>query len=209
MKKINLIIAFSFVFLLLGNISAEAQRYKKNPDPEQQGDDVYDDKVNPADTTPFRKFIKKLTFGGNFGAQFGQVTFVDISPMVGYRATEKLTVGLGATYNYLDFRYTDQYGTKYRESYNIYGGRLYGQYVIYNGLFAHAEYEGLNVPDRRTNYTERAWMTSPLIGGGYRSQIGKRSYINITALYHLKFAQNQDIFPLYGSPLILRVGFSL
>lgn len=208
MKKIYLMLVFCAASLMLTSISAEAQRYKKKSDTEQNTNDD-EEEPETADSSKWRKFVKKLTFGGNFGAQFGQVTFVDLSPLVGYRATDKLTVGIGGTYNLLDFRYTDQYGTKYRETYHVYGGRTFGQFAFYKNLFAHAEYEALNVPDRRTNYAERAWMTTPLIGGGYRSQIGRRSYFNITALYNLNFERNSDIFPIYASPLVLRVGFSL
>src|SRR5687768_12934957 len=114
MNKIYWIAAFCLTFLLFGNFSAEAQRYKKKSDTEQQSDEETEE-TGTQDSSKWRNFVKKLTFGGNFGAQFGQVTFVDVSPLVGYRATDKLTVGIGGTYNFLDFRYTDQYGMKYRE----------------------------------------------------------------------------------------------
>ncbi|MGZ5281668.1 MAG: hypothetical protein ACXWEY_05250 [Bacteroidia bacterium] len=189
-----------FAFLMTGILPAEAQRYKKNPDLDQT--DEENEEPETLDSSKWRNFVRRLTFGGNFGASFGTATFVDLSPILGYKITENWQAGVGGTYMYLGYRPT-------KEGYSLYGGRVYSQYNVYKNLFAHVEYEALNVPDMRTGFTSRAWMNTPLFGGGYRSQIGRRSYFNITALYNLNWERNADIFPIYGSPLVLRVGFSL
>jgi len=51
-------------------------------------------------------FTDKLTFGGNFGATFGTVTYVNLSPQVGYKVTERFIPGISATYIY----YKDPFG---------------------------------------------------------------------------------------------------
>ena len=52
-------------------------------------------------------FADKLVYGGSFGLQFGSLTLVDVSPVIGYRITEKLEAGLGFTYKY--YKYKDRH----------------------------------------------------------------------------------------------------
>ncbi len=208
MKKINIALFLCVGFFLLFWQPVLAQRYKKTPQNESSGNDEAD---VANDSSKWRAFAKRLTFGGNFGASFGRASFVDISPMVGYRITDKWQAGIGATYNYLGWRYESN-GVVYRERYSLYGGRGFSQFNILPQFFAHAEYEILNVPDFRApfNPNARATVYTPLVGGGFRSQVGSRSFVNITALYNLNFEQNRQIFPYrYFSPLVLRFGFSL
>ena len=41
-------------------------------------------------------FMDKLFLGGNFGLQFGTVTNIEFSPLVGYHITNRLAGGVGA-----------------------------------------------------------------------------------------------------------------
>src|SRR5436190_23959647 len=65
-------------------------------------------------------FADRLFFGGNIGLQFGTYTYVDVSPLVGYKVTEKFHTGIGATYIYYSVS-----GGGYDYSTNIYGGRVF------------------------------------------------------------------------------------
>ena len=89
---------------------------------------------------PKKSFKDRIFVGGNLGLQFGTVTFADISPLVGYKFTEKITAGIGATYQY--YHYKDKY---YDFETNVYGGRVFARYNFTDYLFAHAEYEYLNM----------------------------------------------------------------
>ena len=48
-----------------------------------------------------------IFLGGNVGATFGTVTLVNISPMIGYKFTDRTIAGISLTYQYYkDARYT-------------------------------------------------------------------------------------------------------
>lgn len=146
-------------------------------------------------------FWDKVYFGGNFGLQFGNQTLVDINPLVGYRLTEKLSVGFSATYIY--YHITDSY---YQLDYstNIYGGSIFTRYYLLENIFAHVEGEVLNleVPDYFRNRFVRENIFGFYVGGGYRQPLGDRSSLNILLLYNL----NEDRNSPYQNPII-RVGF--
>src|SRR5690554_961456 len=103
----------------------------------------------------------RMYYGGNFSLQFGSVTFIDISPLAGVMLTEKLSTGLGATYQYLNFRHASS-------SSSVYGGKLFCKYNITQNFFAHTEAESLNTayyvpgatPDQ--DRITRDWVTGRL-----------------------------------------------
>lgn len=137
----------------------------------------------------------KVFIGGNFGAQFGSITVVNISPIVGYKITERLAAGVGVTYMYYDYK-------AYNFSSSIYGGNIFGRVYVLPNVFAHVEYEVLNIdsydfPGTRTN------IENIYVGGGIRQQMGERSYMTIMALWNV----NDSKYSPYGNPII-RMGFS-
>ena len=152
-------------------------------------------------------FWDRLNYGGNFGAQFGTYTSIDISPTVTYRVTDKFWVGPGATYVYQSIPYG---GKQY--SFSTFGGRAIARYQILDQFFLHGEVESLSVPLLYANAngdvsTNHVWYTSPLLGGGYYSPFGRTgSGLFVTALYNFNYAKAQGLYP---SPLVLRIGFAL
>ena len=153
--------------------------------------------------TPKKKeLIDRLTFGGNFGAAFGDVTFIDISPTVGYHVTDDFILGTGFTYSYLkDKRYSPTYQT------NIFGGRLFAQHIILENFVAHAEYELLNMDifiNNSSNEIVRDNIHSLFIGGGYRGSMGGNSFVSLLILYNI----NESEFSPYQNPQI-RAGFGI
>ena len=144
---------------------------------------------------------QRLYFGGNFGLQFGDQTVVDINPLVGYRLTEKLSVGVSATYIY--YKFTDPYHFYPSYSTNIYGGSVFTRYYFLENIFAHVEGEVLNLDAFDINYIlKRINVFSLYVGGGYRQPLGERSSLNLLLLYNL----NDDRNSPYQNPII-RVGF--
>jgi outer membrane protein assembly factor BamA len=150
-------------------------------------------------------FWDRVYTGGGIGLQFGTQTLVNISPMLGYRLTEKFSVGVSGTYLYYRVKYSDP---AYSYSSNTYGGSVFSRYLILDNLFAHVEYEllRLEVRDAVSRLLGKKDITSVLVGGGYRQMIGERSSLNLMLLYNL----NETAFSPYQNPIIrLSFGFGI
>lgn len=186
MKSIKLIIALVFI-----NIVVNAQ-----PTP-----------------GPQPSFKDRLIFGGSLGAQFGTNTQVNLSPIIGYRVTEKFSAGIGITYIYYKYEYQYFNGIGYstiQESDNIYGGSIWGEYRIIPQAFLHVEPGFLNesIPsiDASGIYsgaTVRYTLYNFLVGGGYFQQLGPNSGMQFSILFDLI----EDQYSPYSNPII-RIGFS-
>lgn len=143
--------------------------------------------------------------GGNFSAQFGDITLLDISPLLGYNVTEKLSTGIGATYLYYSFR--DKYNTNSNFSTSIYGGRIFSKYIIYRNIFSYIEYELLCLetnafdPYRYKHKTDRFFLNSFFVGGGLRQFVGNNACMNLLVLWNI----NDSMDSFYNNPVI-RVG---
>ena len=143
---------------------------------------------------------ERMVLGGGFGAQFGSVTAVEISPTFGYLLTENLLAGVGARYMYFEEKILT-----YTFSTNIYGGSVFTQYFFLEDYLAHVEYEVLNLEDF-SEPESRININSFFIGGGYRSMLGESSFATILLLYNL----NDDINSPYTNPIIrIGLGFGL
>jgi hypothetical protein len=144
--------------------------------------------------------------GGGLGLQIGTVTLIDVSPHIGYYLTERIALGIGATYQYYSIK-TKQFDY----STDIWGGRTFGRYYFLENIFGHIEYEYLNYEaaliDPYGFYTgniKRVGVNNVLVGAGYRENIFGNSYINALLLWNL----NETVYTLYSNP-ILRVGIDV
>lgn len=163
------------------------------------------------------ELTKRVYFGGYLGLQFGTITDIMLSPMVGYRFTPRLNAGVGFTYEY----YQDNtWQPKYTTS--LYGPRVFARYLViasfsnilpinYNGgIFFHVEYEALNMDDNYFGNTTpspgeggRFWMNSVLLGGGLRQPISRTGSINFLVLFYV----GDNAYTPYSNP-IFRIEFS-
>jgi len=158
-----------------------------------------------------KKALAKERFylGGNFGLWFGTTTYIELSPLLGYKITERWHVGLGLTYIYFKGSFVDLYTLQsYSINTHVYGGRLLTRFYIMENIFAHAEYEVLNleVPVYDNNFNivyQRVNVPSFLVGGGYSQKMGTNSAFYILILFNV----NQNIYSPYSNP-VFRMGFS-
>lgn len=151
--------------------------------------------VKKHDEKPFN-FWDRFYAGGNIGLQFGTVTFADISPLVGYKITPKLSVGVGATYQY--YHYKDR---NIDFTTDVYGGRVFGRYFFTDYLFGHAEYEYLNL-EAFDFQRRRVDVNSVMAGGGYFQSFGGRAGLSAMLLYNF----TPSMYTPYANP-IFRIGF--
>jgi hypothetical protein len=145
--------------------------------------------------------------GGNLWFNvWGRFTTLEVSPIGAYKLNEKAHVGLGATYSYIS-GYSPFQGIS--SDYSVYGGRAFVRYMLFDGVFAHAEYEyllGLPVIlQRGTTFVEsREWVGGVLLGGSYRSKLGQQTASVLTVMYN---ATHNKITTPSASPLVIRVSF--
>lgn len=187
---------------LFGQSRFEDEKEEKENTPQQEQAEVNSDRPSPA---PRRNsnFLDRTRFGGNLGLQFGNPTFINISPRIYYLATEKLWIGVGGTYMY----------TRYKAPFvpfetSTYGGNLSVTYQIFQPIFLQAEYEPLNFDSYNplVGEYERIWVQGVLLGGGISQQIG-RGAVFLSALYNVTWLDANRSF--YGSPWVIRIGFGI
>ena len=116
----------------------------------------------------------KLFVGGNFGLSFGDYTFINISPQLGYRFNTYLAAGAGLNFQYSSIKYRDTYGNSaYRAAYGVTGlnvfGRVYPiQYLLLQVQpemnYTWGKYKYFNgQPDEKV---DGKFVPSLLLGGG-------------------------------------------
>jgi hypothetical protein len=139
----------------------------------------------------------RVTLGGGLGATFGDLTYFEISPAVGYYITDNILAGVGGTYIY----YSDNIN-KYKT--NIYGGTIFTQYLFKDlPILAHAETNLMNYFS--WNRQARINAIGVFLGGGLKQQLGDgRSYLSILVLWDIN--ETKDSF--YPNPII-RGGISI
>jgi hypothetical protein len=167
--------------------------------------DIYSQK-NREEPPPFRE---RLFYGGSFNLQFGTITNIELSPVVGLWVFPRLAVAAGPKYRF----YKDPDGST-----DIYGGSGYVQFVVIQdfnniipaglhiGFFLHAEDELLSLQSSFWNNTlvttKRFAVNTALAGAGISQPMGRRSSLNIMALWAL----NESQYDLYSNPEI-RISF--
>jgi hypothetical protein len=132
--------------------------------------------------------------GGNMSAGYANGLYLDIAPIIGYRI-ERYRIGASPVFSYR----TQTSGSAYVLSY---GARLFNQFDIVEGLFAHAEFQVLNT-EYVVNYPDgsmktRVWSKALPVGAGYQYNISERATFQAMVLYDLL----QDKKSIYNKPII-------
>ncbi len=139
-------------------------------------------------------FRERLFVGGSLGFSISDyAVFVDVSPITGFRITNRISAGVGITYHYYNERVMGR-GT------HIYGSGTFARVLIIPQVFIYGEYEMLNLETVYfgKNNGNRFWEKNYFLGAGYRQQIGKKAFFNIMALYN--FNQNSSVY--FQNPIL-------
>ncbi len=151
-----------------------------------------------ADFSKNSSFLDRVYTGGNVGFSIGtNVTSISISPLAGYMVTDRLSVGVGGTYQVNKFRQLDL-------TLNNYGVRTFVRYNVTQEFFAYTEYEYLifEFSDGGSEIQSEGF-SSLFVGGGYAVPISKNVSFLAIALYNLAY---NDFRSPYPSPIVLRGG---
>jgi hypothetical protein len=145
---------------------------------ESQAQDIGSDPISNGSKKQAYSLKDHIFFGGNVGAQFGTNTFVNIAPLIGYKITDKWSVGNQISYSYVNLKYTN-----YQYQDHIFGGSAFTRYFFFRDFFAQAEYEALSGHWRNTG--ERFNIYSLFIGGGYLFRFSDNAGFSIQAMYNV------------------------
>lgn len=155
---------------------------------------------NPAVPKDFSSFKERIYVGGNVGAGFGSITFINVSPVIGCKITKEFSLGITGTYNY----YSQSYGGQKFVS-TIYGGGGFGRYYFHDNFFAQVGVERLSVLDYRSIIpNSRVWIDNILVGGGYRQMFTEKGSFVAAIFYNI----NQTPLSPYPNPII-QIGFNI
>jgi hypothetical protein len=161
--------------------------------------------VKPPPLKKNHDILERIDFGGYLGATFGDIIYIEVSPLASYRITEKFHAGLGLTYMY--YSENGPYG---HYSSSSYGGSIFARYFVWRDLFLHLEYAPLYRPDfipypyPSPNVPESPWAQDVLIGGGYRQWVGDKAFMSLMFLWNV----NETVYSPYVNPII-RIGFGI
>jgi hypothetical protein len=168
--------------------------------PEQRPSSVYTDPATSSSSAG------GWFYGGYIGASFGDIEYVEIAPLVGYRFTPEFGMGLGLLYRYRkDTRsYEDLTSTDY-------GANLFARYYVTSGLFLQGEYDYTSyeyLANIDTGATSRDTYDAFLAGVGFNTAVGRGAGVYVLALYDFNYDES-DPYRLYNSALQFRIGVSV
>ena len=158
----------------------------------------------------------RLLVGGSVGFSFGDYTFVNISPLIGYRLSPKFAAGININAQYASQRLRDIDGFTYeRNNYRMFGGGVFARFYPIPQFFLHAQPEYNSISLKRSEYdydpvrrtSDRYGAPSLLLGGGYAQPIGANSAFTFMILYDVLQDKNS---PYMNRPIFsggINVGF--
>lgn len=149
--------------------------------------------------------------GGNFGLSFGNLTFINISPQVGYRFTEKVAAGGGVNFQYLSDRTRVNGQTVYRTSRGVGGLNVFGRVYPVPQFMVQAQPEANIVWGKDRDYINNLefkagarLVPSLLLGGGLVLPAGRNALI-VSAFYDVLQNPNAP----YGRRAIVNFGYNV
>jgi len=154
--------------------------------------------INTRSTWQDRVFISPNLSGFDFSNVRDAIGF---NLSAGYRFTNKFSSGVGLMYWYTNYKISKI------KTHNI-GQELFSRFNITDEYFLRVSYEThrLKIAESSTNSFTRNFEAL-MVGGGYSSPLGGRSFLNVSLYYNL-LHDNTDIFYPYGSALVPRIGVS-
>jgi hypothetical protein len=174
-----------FMLLAFGFLGAETREAMAQAAPASPADTTAVETTAPAPAAPAAPPPAKaapsapndrIFYGGTVTLGFGSTTRIGVFPMLGYKLTPKLSGGVELGYEYVSY--------DGGESTHNYGASVFGNYRIGRGLYAHAEYQGVNYEIfTGPNSSDREWVPFLLVGGGFYKPVSPRTSLYVEVLF--------------------------
>lgn len=155
----------------------------------------------------------RLMFGGSLGFSFGTYTFVNVSPLIGYRFSQMFAAGININAQIASEKLKVNDEVVERNNYTVFGGGVFARFYPFEQFFIHAQPEYNRIGYKQTIYDTDPWQRktasylapSLLLGGGYAQPIGNNSAFTISVLYDVL----QDANSPYRNRAIISTGVNL
>lgn len=151
------------------------------------------------------KLSDKIYFGGGFGfSTSSNQTNLSLSPQVGYKITDRLSSGVGISYQYVKIKNPSV-------SINNYGWSVFSRFNAFREFFAYTEFEKLYfeyINAVSPEQTNRKGYNSWLVGAGYSEKLGGKASFSFMALYNVLYDETAQPRP-YNSPWVIRAGIGI
>lgn len=154
------------------------------------------------------QYTKTFLYSGiglGYSSYYGLSNFnFSISPAIGYRVSDRFSIGPGISYAYNYYGQDNGYGGTTSLNTSSFGIKGFAQFMVIDQFFVHAEYEVTRAEllgfDQSGYYTGKVTRSvqTPLLGAGYRSQISNRAAADIVLLYNFQDNYNS----IYPNPVI-------
>lgn len=149
--------------------------------------------------------------GGNFGLSFGNYTFINISPQVGYRFTQRVAAGGGINFQYISDRTRINGETVSKFNRGVGGLNIFGRVYPIQQFMLQVQPEANYVWGKDIYYNPRQEykvgsqvVPSLLLGGGAVLPAG-RSVLIISLFYDVLQKENSP----YGRRAIVNFGYNI
>jgi hypothetical protein len=177
----------SFLLFGLNAFSQPTDDYVNTLPSSEQGRERMGDLTNRERTVVGGSLGLGLSSSNGSGMFFGAIT-----PLVGYRITERFSAGVGFNFTYYKTRlYQEQY----------YAGIAWARLGLFNGIFACAEINQVNAPVYSFNGSSRETFPLLLAGAGISQGIGH----GLGTYFQIMYDFTEEERSPYG-PLIIRGG---
>ena len=156
---------------------------------------------------------QRLFFGGNFGLTFGDFTFINVSPQVGYRVTEKFSLGTQINFIYQSSKINYAPNVYDKSEYAYVGLGVFGRFNPIKFILLNVQPEMnyiwgkvkyVSVGNTYENKQEGKFVPSVLVGAGAAIPTGARGAL--IAMIQYDIVQN-DLSP-YGRNPFFSFGFN-
>jgi len=146
---------------------------------------------------------KRFIWGGNLEVNIGDPTTIDFSPTLAYRINKLFSAGIGGNYR-ANFGEDIEFWEAFDQ--DVYGYRVFSEYVVVKDFFVHGEYESLNtwIKDANGEKNGREWVNGLLLGIGKNYTVMRQLKGNVMVLYDFIHSSNSP----HRHPWVVRFGFN-
>ena len=117
-------------------------------------------------------------YGGTIGLSFGSYFRLSVTPLVGFKLSEKTSAGFKVGYEYVEDK---RYDPKLTAS--NYGASVFARYRAIPNAYLHAEFAYFSYKYKISDFeTDRTWVPFIYLGGGYLQPIGPGTALVVEVL---------------------------